>query len=64
MQYKNFKSFLNLMHHQLDFGVPASWSFHATSHGKGACDGIGGPVKRATSPESEMLLIRYWMSMQ
>ena len=51
-QYKNFTSFLNLMHHQVDFGVPASWSFHARSYGKGACDGIGGSVKRALSLES------------
>ena len=40
------------MHHQVDFGVPASWSFHATNHGKGARDGIGGSVRRATSLES------------
>jgi hypothetical protein len=28
------------------FGVPASWQFHATAHGKGPCDGIGAVVKR------------------
>lgn len=27
-------------------GVDATWSFFATSHGKGAVDGIGGTVKR------------------
>ena len=51
-QYKNFKSFLNLLHHKNDFGIDACWSFHATSHGKGPCDGIGGSVKRATANES------------
>ena len=40
------------MHHQVDFGVPASWSFHETSHRKGACDGIGGSVKSALFLES------------
>ncbi|CAH0554763.1 unnamed protein product [Brassicogethes aeneus] len=29
-----------------DFGIDAEWHFFATSHGKGACDGIGGTVKR------------------
>ncbi|KAE8741782.1 hypothetical protein FOCC_FOCC012690 [Frankliniella occidentalis] len=29
-----------------DFGVAAEWHFHATSHGKGPCDGIGGTIKR------------------
>jgi len=38
-QYKNRKNFINLCHHQDDFGVPVEWHFSATSHGKGACDG-------------------------
>ena len=45
-QYKNRKNFINLCHHEADFGVPAEWHFSATSHGKGACDGVGGTVKR------------------
>ena len=45
-QYKNKKSFLNLCHHEEDFGVKAEWHFLATSHEKGACDGLGGTVKR------------------
>ena len=44
-QYKNRKNFLNLCFHKSDFGVPAEWHFSATSHGKGACDGLGGTVK-------------------
>jgi hypothetical protein len=51
-QYKNCKNFINLMHHRSDFGINASWSFFCTSHGKGACDGIGGTVKRTTKHES------------
>lgn len=51
-QYKNCKSFYNLSNHVNDFGVDASWSFFATSHGKSPCDGIGGTVKRATANES------------
>ena len=43
--YKNRKNFINLCHHEADFGVPAEWHFSATSHGKGACDGVGGTVK-------------------
>ena len=45
-QYKNRKNFINLCHHEEEFGVAAEWHFSATSHGKGACDGVGGTVKR------------------
>lgn len=45
-QYKNRFNFLNLLFHETDFHVPAEWHFFATAHGKGACDGIGGCVKR------------------
>lgn len=34
------------MAHKTDFGIEAEWHFHATSHGKGACDGIGANIKR------------------
>lgn len=45
-QYKNKFNFINLAHHRKDFGVDAEWHFFATSHGKGACDGLGGTIKR------------------
>lgn len=45
-QYKNRKNFINLSHHEQDFGIKAEWHFFATSHGKGLCDGICGTVKR------------------
>lgn len=45
-QYKNKKVFYNLMHHLNDFGKTATHHFHATSHGKGPIDGIGGTAKR------------------
>lgn len=45
-QYKNFKNLTNLLHHESDYGIKASWNFFATSHGKNTCDGIGGTVKR------------------
>jgi hypothetical protein len=35
-----------LAYHDFLFGVPACWSFHATSHGKGPCDGLGATIKR------------------
>lgn len=51
-QYKNRKNFLNLCHHKEDFGISAEWHFSATSHGKGACDGLGGTVKRLAARAS------------
>lgn len=45
-QYKNKYNFANLVNHKNDFGVDADWTFFATSHGKGACDGLAGSVKR------------------
>ena len=37
---------MNLLNHKKDFGIEAEWHFFAISHGKGACDGIGGCIKR------------------
>ena len=51
-QYKNFKNLSNLTFHEADFGIKAKWTFFATSHGKSACDGIGGTVKRLTKRAS------------
>ena len=49
---KNRKNFINLCHHEDDFGIPAEWHFSATSHGKSACDGLGGTVKRLAARAS------------
>ena len=52
-QYKNKKNnFINLCHHEDDFGLAAEWNFFATSPGKSACDGIGGTVKRLVTKAS------------
>ena len=51
-QYKNRKNFINLSHHEEDFGISAEWHFSATAHGKGACDGLGGTVKRLAARAS------------
>lgn len=51
-QYKNKYNFVNLCHHTTDFDLQAEWNFFATSHGKSACDGIGGTVKRLTKKAS------------
>ncbi len=51
-QYKNRKNFINLCHHEEDFGIAAEWHFSATAHGKGACDGLGGTVKRLAARAS------------
>ena len=45
-QYKNRKNFVNLCHHINDFSIAAEW------HGKGACDGLGGTVKRLVARAS------------
>ena len=51
-QYKNCKHFLNVCHHAEDFSMDCEWNFFATSHGKSACDGIGGTVKCLASRAS------------
>lgn len=52
-QYKNKSNFINLVYHAEDFhGIKAEWHFFATSHGKNACDGVGGTVKRYEARES------------
>lgn len=48
-QYTNFKTMMNLCCHEKDFLLKGSCSFHATSHGKTVCDGIGGTVKRTVT---------------
>ena len=50
--FKNEYNFINLLHHEMDFGIPAEWHFHATAHGKGPCDGIGGNLKRLAARAS------------
>lgn len=45
-QFKNKFTLSNLCFFKKDFGVEGEWNFFATSHGKGAVDGIGGTVKR------------------
>lgn len=51
-QYKNCKNFLNVYFHKIDFGYDCEWHFHATSHGKGPCDGLGGTLKRSATRAS------------
>lgn len=51
-QYKNKYNFLNLCYHKTDYSFDCEWNFFATSHGKNACDGIGGTVKRAVAQAS------------
>lgn len=51
-QYKNKSNFINICHHKLDFKIEAEWNFFATAHGKNACDGLGGTIKRSLSKAS------------
>lgn len=46
-QFKSKYLFANLYHLQQTFDVSLEWSYFATSHGKGAVDGVGGCVKRS-----------------
>ena len=46
-QFKQRYLFSNLHEWETDFGVQLVWNFFATSHGKGAVDGIGGTLKRS-----------------
>lgn len=45
-QFKNKYTLSNLRYMKEDYGVTGEWHFFATSHGKGAVDGIGGLLKR------------------
>ncbi|KAG8175833.1 hypothetical protein JTE90_013383 [Oedothorax gibbosus] len=56
-QFKNKYNLMNLSYFKSDFGLDCIWSFFATSHGKGAVDGIGGKVKRAVATA---VLTRKW----
>lgn len=51
-QYKNRKNFYNLTIHEQEFDIKAEWNFFATAHGKSACDGLGGTVKRLAARAS------------
>ena len=43
---KTSRTLCNPVHHEEDFGLAAKWHFLATSHGKNACDGVRGTIKR------------------
>jgi hypothetical protein len=53
-QYKNKNNFINLCHHNINFGINAEWHFFATSHGKGPvpCDGVGDTIKHLAARAS------------
>lgn len=54
-QFKNFKNFVNIFYHKEDYGISAEWHYFPTAHGKGACDGVGGTVKRLAARASLQL---------
>lgn len=45
-QFKQIRLFSNLSEWENEFSVQMLWNVFATSHGKGAVDGIGGTIKR------------------
>ena len=57
-QYKNCKKIINLFHHKMDLdGIDTEWHYFCYLAWQGACDGIGGTVKRlAALPYSEDIM--------
>ena len=53
--YKNRFNFANLSFFESESSVSAEWHFWATWHGKNACDGVGGTVKRQARRASRQL---------
>ncbi|XP_063222679.1 uncharacterized protein LOC134531076 isoform X2 [Bacillus rossius redtenbacheri] len=45
-QFKNRFTVVNLTYFQTDCNISADWNYFATSHGKGAVNGVGGTLKR------------------
>ncbi|CAF1537532.1 unnamed protein product, partial [Rotaria sordida] len=44
--HENYRyNLYNLAHHHADFNIQASWTFSASGHGKGPCDGLGAVIK-------------------
>ena len=44
-QYRNGTIFNLVSLHKAMFGIPASWQYFESGHGKGPCDGVGGSDK-------------------
>ena len=42
-----------MAHHHQDFHIEASWSFSASGHGKGPCDGVGA-VTKSTATQHQL----------
>lgn len=51
-QYKNRKNLYNICQFKRKFDLQAEWHFFATSHGKSACDALGGSFKREAAKTS------------
>lgn len=45
-QFKNRFNFINMYYYKEDLSTKGEINFHATSHGKGPCHGLGGNFKR------------------
>lgn len=45
-QFKNRFGITNLINAPTEWGLTAEWNFFGTGHGKSACDGLGGSIKR------------------
>ncbi|XP_013401704.1 uncharacterized protein LOC106167464 [Lingula anatina] len=45
-QYRNRYIFDFILRHTERYGMPATWNYFESGHGKGPCDGVGGTVKR------------------
>ena len=45
-QYRNKQIFNTVSNFQVIYGVDCTWNYYEVGHGKSACDGLGGRVKR------------------
>ena len=45
-QYRNKHLMYIIAQHDKMFGIPCTWTYFESGHGKGPCDGIGGSSKR------------------
>jgi len=54
--YKNRYQMVNLLLHKSHIGIEAEANFHATSHGKTACNGLGATFKREARQRSIQLI--------
>ncbi|CAF4963411.1 unnamed protein product, partial [Rotaria socialis] len=59
--FKNKYNMYNLAHHHADFNIAVSWTFSATGHGKGPCDGTSKSLTTQMPKPNRPIEVR-WLS--